>query len=59
MPLSSVDWVTRPKSRKAYTLSKPGEDEMERLFARLQQEKLRVFYAKAAIKFGTLGQMDA
>jgi PII-like signaling protein len=35
------------------------ESECDRLFARLAQEKVQVFYVKTPAEFGTLGEPDA
>jgi PII-like signaling protein len=35
-----------------------SENEVERLFTRLREEKVNVFYVKAPIEFGRLGEVD-
>lgn len=35
------------------------EDETDRLFTRLRAESVQLFYVKAAVEFGTLGQPGA
>jgi hypothetical protein len=34
-------------------------DETERLFARLKSEGVHLFYVKAAVEFGSMGEPDA
>ena len=34
------------------------EDEAERLFEHLKQESVRVFYVKAPVEFGVLGESE-
>ncbi|HKB53697.1 MAG TPA: DUF190 domain-containing protein [Ramlibacter sp.] len=36
-----------------------GEDETQRLFARLEAEGVHLFYVKARVEFGTVGQPPA
>jgi uncharacterized protein len=35
------------------------EEEAQRLFARLEAERVHLFYVKAAVEFGTLGQASS
>ena len=35
-----------------------GEEEAERMFSHLAQEKVQVFYMRVPVEFGTLGERD-